>query len=95
MLARRNTEPLNRTPPPLEAGRDGLVWLIRELVDTGPSNWYRYRVRGEIWDQGAFVGELSWHIPDVDDPYFYVPCGRQFDAARAALAKARGEGCRD
>lgn len=83
---------MNRTPPPPEAGRDGLVWLIKELVDTGPRSWYRYRVRGEIWDQGRFVDELSWHVPDLDDPYFYVPPGREFDAARVALAEAREKG---
>ena len=80
---------MKRTPPPPGAGRDGLVWLVKELTDTGPANWYRYRVRGEIWDQGKFVDEFSWDVPSVDDPYFYVPPGKAFDAARAALAKAQ------
>lgn len=68
-------EPMKRTPPPPGAGRDGLVWLVKELTDTGPSNWYRYRVQGEIWDQDKFVDEFSWHVPSVDDPEFYFLLG--------------------
>lgn len=88
-------EPMKRKPPPRKAGRDGLVWLIRDLLDIGPRRKYRYRVRGEVWYRGQFVTEFSWHVPDMTDPAYYVPRGRQFDAARAALAKARGEGASD
>lgn len=82
---------MKRTPPPRKAGRDGLVWLIRELLDTGPRHKDRYHVRGEVWYRGQFVTEFSWHVPDMADPAYYVPRGRQFDAVRAALAKAKGE----
>ena len=88
--AERN-EPMKRTPPPRKAGRDGLVWLIRELLDIGPRRKCRYLVRGEVWYRGRFVTEFSWRASDMTDPAYYVPRGRQFDAARTALAKARGE----
>src|SRR5690606_6394965 len=63
-----------RTPPP-EAGRDGLVWLIMDLLDLGPRHRYRYRIRGEIWDRGRFVDAFTWHVPSLDDPAYCVPPG--------------------
>lgn len=66
---------MKRTPPPPEAGRNGLVWLVKEMTDLGPAHWYRYRVRGEIWVQGEFVDELLWHVPSVDDPAYYFLLG--------------------
>lgn len=78
-----------RTPPPPDAGRDGLVWLIMDLLDLGPLHQYRFRVRGEIWDRGRFVDAFAWHVSSLDDPAYFVPPGKQFDAARAALEEAR------
>lgn len=65
-----------RTPPPPNAGRYGLVWLITDLLDLGPLHQYRYRVSGEIWDQGRFVDEFTWHVHDLSDPAYFFPPGR-------------------
>ena len=81
-----------RTPPPPDAGKDGLVWLITDLLDLGPLHQYRYRVSGEIWNQGQFVDEFTWHFQDLDDPRFYIPSGPEFSAVCAALEKARMKG---
>ena len=84
-----------RTPPPPGAGREGLVWLIKGLLDLGPLHRYRYRIEGEIWDRGRFVDEFTWHVSRLDDPAYCVPPGKEFDAVRVAVEEARREAYRD
>lgn len=49
------------------------LWLIDEVTDHGPGQWYRYGVRG----RNAETGErFSWAVPSLDDERYDVTGAR-------------------
>lgn len=66
------------------------MWIIKQIIDKGPGEFYRYHVSGEN-ASCEMPTEFHWNVPSLDDDRYCVHSDadksvrRIFDAARAAL----------